>query len=53
MSVNVNFVRSLRCSLSLFKVLIKTFIALSTGTERYKFIRHMRLVLRPDIFPRL
>ena len=38
MSVNVNsVVRSLRYSLSLFKLSIKTFLAFSTDTEGYKF----------------
>ena len=38
MSVNVNFVRSLNYSLLLS---ITTFIALSTGTEGYKFTTHV------------
>ena len=37
MSVNINFVRSFRYSLLLFKMSIKTFAALSTVTEGYKF----------------
>ena len=38
--------------MSFFKVAVETFIALLTGSEKYRFMRHVRVALPLDILPR-